>query len=134
MSKLSTSPPFARAQLGTAEWLALNIFLRTGSSGNKQLAKSLGITGQRAKQICDSLEAAGLILIEPSPVDARRKVITITEAGTAQVTALNNDLLKMMKDAPSRDSERNLLKFTNIVRRRLIPIVDQSDAHHRNDK
>ena len=62
MSRLLTSlarlKPFSDADVGLAEWLALTTLAREDGISNKALGRSLGVSGQRANQICASLSKA----------------------------------------------------------------------------
>ena len=111
MSRLLTGvarlPAFTDAELGLAEWSALMVLASKDGINNKQLAKSLGITGQRVNQITKSLTTAGLIAVSQSTDDSRKNVIAITDAGKAQLTAVNSKLLPAIS-ASLEKRERSL--------------------------
>lgn len=63
------------------------IFARIGPEGTRltELAESAQVTKQTAGFLVDQLEAIGYVERRPDPVDARARLITITERGhTAQ--------------------------------------------------
>jgi DNA-binding MarR family transcriptional regulator len=98
LGKVSSAQPFKDAGIGLAEWSALNSLIAEQSEAvsNKQLAKSLGVSGQRANQICDSLKSTGLAGVSPSPDDGRKVMIKITAAGRARLKTVNETLLPML--------------------------------------
>jgi MarR family transcriptional regulator for hemolysin len=103
MSRLLTGlarlKPFSDADMGVADWVGLTNLAREDGVSNKAFGRSLGVSGQRANQICTSLSSAGMITVTQSAVDNRANEIKITEAGRAKVTALNAQLKLLLAEA-----------------------------------
>jgi DNA-binding MarR family transcriptional regulator len=121
LSRLSGAAPFKETDLGLAEWLALRVFARNQGASKKVLAKNLDVTGQRAKQICDSLQAAGLISVVSSTVDTRKNEIALTNEGSKRLMELDEKLLALMGGHPN--SARAVASIGRTIRRNLVPIV-----------
>ena len=64
LTGLAVIPTFKAAEIGLAEWVALCALAEADGIGNKQLAKRLGVTGQRVNQVTNELVDAGLISID----------------------------------------------------------------------
>lgn len=92
-------PLFKSAPISPTEWLALSILDAKAGISNKMLARSLGVTGQRANQLCSSLSEAKLISITIAEDDSRRNVINITDGGRKQLGSLNSQLQKLVQEA-----------------------------------
>lgn len=96
MSRLLTGlariKPFSDADLGLAEWVTLSMLAQKDGVSNKQLGRSLGVTGQRVNQISASLTKAGLIAVTQSAEDNRANEIKITASGKARIDAVNSQL------------------------------------------
>ncbi len=89
---LANLPLFKSADISLTEWLALLAFSTKDGMSNKMLARSLGVTRQRANQLCTSLREASLISITPAQDDSRRNVINITELAKERLECLNLQL------------------------------------------
>lgn len=89
---IASIAPFKEANLGLAEWVALSVLAEKDGVSNKQLARTLGVTGQRANQVGASLKEAGLISIVQSGEDNRKNEIKITDAGKGRLDAVNTQL------------------------------------------
>lgn len=98
LTRLSTSHPFKEADIGVPEWLGLVTVQAKAGLSNKQFAKQLGITGQRAAQIGDALKRAGLISVVQSAGDARTNEMTITKEGEARLRDLNGKLMPILAE------------------------------------
>lgn len=96
---LANLPLFKSAPISLTEWLALSILAAKEGLSNKMLARSLGVTGQRANQLCTSLSEAKLISITNAEDDSRRNVINITDTGKKQLGSLNSQLQKLVVEA-----------------------------------
>jgi len=92
LTGLAVIPTFKAAEVGLAEWVALCALAEADGLGNKQLAKRLGVTGQRVNQVTNELADAGLISTVPSPDDARRIVLRLTAPGRQRLKAINREL------------------------------------------
>jgi DNA-binding MarR family transcriptional regulator len=96
---LTNLPLFKNARVSLTEWLALSVLAHKEGASNKILARSLGVTGQRANQLCTSLGEAKLISIKHAEDDSRRNVIEITDAGKKQLDWLNSHLQEIVGGA-----------------------------------
>jgi len=114
LTGLSGLQPLKDNDLGLADWLVLTTLAKEDGINNKTLARNLGISGQRANQICMSLASDSLIGVDQSEEDKRSNKITITEAGKAKVTALNAQL-KLLLSSALEGKERSMKgAFKNI--------------------
>ena len=82
---------------------------------NKMLARNLGVSGQRANQICMSLASDSLIVMNKSAEDGRSNSITITEAGRAKVATLNTQL-KLLLSSALEGKERALKRGSRLIK------------------
>ena len=118
---LSALQPLKDNDLGLADWLVLTTLAQEDGINNKTLARNLGVSGQRANQICMSL-ASDLIGVDQSEEDKRSNKITITEAGKAKVTALNAQLKLLLssalegKERSMKGASKNIKNLMNVVR------------------
>lgn len=94
---LANLPLFKNARVSLTEWLALSVLAHKKGASNKILARSLGVTGQRANQLCTSLGEAKLISIKHAEDDSRRNVIEITDTGKKQLDRLNSHLKEIVE-------------------------------------
>ncbi|MFN4016073.1 MAG: MarR family winged helix-turn-helix transcriptional regulator [Reyranella sp.] len=99
ISGLAALPPFKQAEISLTEWLVLSVLSSKDGVSNKLLARSLGVTGQRANQLCTSLSKARLISVAQAEDDNRRNVIKITEAGRRQLDTVNSQLQELVTRA-----------------------------------
>jgi DNA-binding MarR family transcriptional regulator len=95
---LANLPLFKNARVSLTEWLALSVLAHKEGASNKILARSLGVTGQRANQLCTSLGEAKLISIKHAEDDSRRNVIEITDTGKKQLDRLNSHLQEIVEN------------------------------------
>ena len=93
---LANLPLFKNVQISLTEWLALSVLADKEGVSNKMLARSLGVTGQRANQLCTSLNEAKLISTTHAEDDSRRNVIRITDAGRNQLGNINAQLQELV--------------------------------------
>ncbi|MCW5737421.1 MAG: winged helix-turn-helix transcriptional regulator [Enhydrobacter sp.] len=119
MSRLLTGlgrlQPFKDANMGLAEWVALTTLAEQVGINNKMLARNLGVTGQRAHQLCSSLSSAGLIKVSQSAEDNRSNEITITELGKSRMNALNAQLKPLFSSA-LEGNERSVASASRHIR------------------
>lgn len=104
---IASIAPLKEANLGLAEWVALSVLAEKDGVSNKQLARALGVTGQRANQVGASLAGQGWISISQSGEDNRRNVITITATGKGLLEAVNAQLKPYLAEA-LKAKERSL--------------------------
>jgi len=119
LTTLTGVPPFADARLGLAEWSVLNTVAKNPTVRQKQVAGSLGISGQRVSQIVDSLLKAGLVSVTASQEDSRQKIIATTDAGATKLAEVNAALDAMLA-VPLKNKERVLASASRIVNRHLL--------------
>ena len=121
LTLLTQSEPFRDAEIGIAEWLALSLLIDREGTSNKQLAKSMGVTAQRANQLCTSLTNSGLISVEQAPDDNRRNVLKVTPKGKTLHKSLSDKLQAFLETA-LKDREKSLTvaaSHLRVVARRL---------------
>src|SRR5690242_3548431 len=92
LTRLTSLDAFRTAKLGVAEWSALGVIAKSDGTYNKQLAKVLGITGQRANQLTDALKKSGMVTVTPAPDDGRKAIIKVSDVGMKRLAALNDAL------------------------------------------
>jgi DNA-binding MarR family transcriptional regulator len=107
MFRLAALPPLKEAGLSLGEWIALVALAEKDGISNKQLANKLGVTRQRANQICASLSGDGLISISQSQEDSRMNVITLSDNGKAILDVVNSAILPLVASA-LKNKERSL--------------------------
>jgi DNA-binding MarR family transcriptional regulator len=127
LTRFSGLPAFEEAGIGLAEWTALSTISGRDGLANQQLANLLGVSAQRANQICEALRRATLVNISVSPDDARKKVITITPAGSAQLKELNSKLQALIQGTLNA-RPRLLARADAILNRDIMGIVLPSAA------
>lgn len=119
MSRLLTGlgrlQPFSDADLGLAEWVALTALADKDGVNNKGLARSLGVTGQRANQVSKSLAGGGLITVGQSADDNRANEIKITETGKAKIDQVNAQLKPLLAGA-LQGKERSIASASKQIR------------------
>lgn len=117
--------PFKEANLGLAEWVALSVLAEKDGVSNKQLARTLGVTGQRANQVGASLKDAGLIAIQQSGEDSRKNEIKITEVGRSRYNAINEQL-KPLLAASLKGREKSLSSASRQIKvlMRIVQVVN----------
>jgi DNA-binding MarR family transcriptional regulator len=127
LTTLAAAGPFEKANIGLAEWLSLTLLTDRDGVSNKQLARALGVTGQRVNQVCASLAKAGLITLQQSSDDKRRNVIKVTAKGAQQVAALNAEL-QVVLETTLKGREKTLTGSVAYLRRLLRLMQDTSPA------
>ena len=112
---LSAIEPFKDAGFGLADWVALSVLARGPVHNNRELAKVLGVTRQRANQIKTILEEERLISSTQSEEDARENVLNVTEAGHARLAEINAKILAIMSSS-LKNREQLLARANRSVR------------------
>jgi DNA-binding MarR family transcriptional regulator len=124
---LASLEPFRGTGFTLADWVALSVLAKGPAKNNRQLAKVLGVTRQRANQIKTSLERAKLISATQSSEDARQNVIVVTSRGQAQLEDINKKILTAL--SPSlKGKKRVLAKANNSVRVLMRVVRSNQDA------
>jgi DNA-binding MarR family transcriptional regulator len=112
---LAALEPFRNADFSMADWVALSVLAKGPAKNNRQLAKMLGVTRQRANQIKTSLEQARLISASQSTEDARQNVIVVTARGRSQLEDLNTQISSLLSSS-LKSRERVLAKTNKSIR------------------
>ena len=112
---LGNMEPFRETGFSLADWVALSVLAKGPAKNNRQLAKVLGVTRQRANQIKTSLERAKLISATQSSEDARQNVIMVTSRGQAKLHDINGKILSILLSS-LKGKKRVLVKADNSVR------------------
>ena len=132
LSRFANSDPFKEADLGLAEWLGLmTIRSKTGLS-NKQFAKLVGTTPQRAAQISDVLKSVELISENQSAQDARMHSLSVTASGLERLDQLNSKLTPMI--CSSLDGKTQLVPRIRKHLNMLLRIVTPPKADRRPEQ
>lgn len=92
VSRLAETEAFLQQDLGVADWLALRALSKSGTETFTGLARTLGVTRQRVKQIADSLKEAGLAEVSASGVDRRKAIVTLSDSGREALANLETAL------------------------------------------
>ena len=92
LASFAALPAFRNAELGVVEWVSLSMLRQSERMNNKQLAKRLGVTRQRAHQIVMGFVEAGLITVNPSSQDSRSNEISLTRKGQDQLDSIDAEL------------------------------------------
>lgn len=98
MTRVSFLPQLKEIDLGLAEWIALSLLNEKDGISNKDLAKLMGVSGQRANQIRTSLESANLITVSQSTDDSRKNVIRLAELGRMKLALVNGKLSPLIAE------------------------------------
>jgi len=118
--------PLEDANLSLAEWVALSMLAQKDGVNNKQLARNLGVSGQRVNQICAALRKTELISVEQSGSDSRASVIKITDSGRAQIATVNMQLKSLLSEV-LKGRGRTLVSITKLMRQ-LMRLLDVGSA------
>lgn len=116
LSQIGRAEPFKDAKLGLGEWAALSAIRSTPNTNNKQLARTLGVTGQRINQISDALKRDGLITSKQSEQDSRRNILTITDLGNKRLAELNSKLTPLLEEG-LKGSGRSIRRTSKTIKK-----------------
>ena len=131
LAELSAMESFKKSGFGLTDWVALSVLARGPAHNNKELAKALGVTRQRANQIKTVLEEQRLISSTQSSEDARENVLVVTEAGHARLADVSVKVLAIMSSSLQEEerlliranrSVRNLRRAVRIARLQIAPV------------
>jgi DNA-binding MarR family transcriptional regulator len=92
------------------------MWLAAGPMSLSGLAEAVGVDAPYATLIVDSLEERGLVERQPDPADRRRKLVTLTAAGTAAI----DTLLRIEREPPAglaRLTAAELATLADLMRR-----------------
>lgn len=121
LTRFASIGPFKEAQLGLAEWLGLMTLTARPNLSNKQFAKLLGTTIQRAAQISDALKRANLISVDQAANDARMYSMNVTADGAQRLSELNGKLMPLINSGLGsraktlRGTRKNLIRLLRVV-------------------
>jgi DNA-binding MarR family transcriptional regulator len=92
-----------------------------------ELAETEAVAQPTVTQLVDKLQARGLVARERSPQDGRVVLVTATEAGRAQLTAVRAQYRDLMRDTVRElsDEELTTLVAASETLRRVIDAVQQ---------
>ncbi len=85
LGRLTILEPFKGSSFGLIEWVALSLIAQGVSKNNRQLARNLGVSRQRANQIKTALEKLRLVQAKQSDKDARISLLSLTSKGEAEL-------------------------------------------------
>ena len=85
LGRLTNLEPFKASPFGLIEWVALSLIAKGVSKNNRQLARNLGVSRQRANQIKTALEKQRLVQAKQSSTDARISLLSLTSKGEAEL-------------------------------------------------
>ena len=74
------------------QYTALTVLERRSDLSTAELARNAFVTDQSASDMVAALEDRGLILRHPDPDDRRRRVLRLTDAGTAFLVDARDDV------------------------------------------
>jgi DNA-binding MarR family transcriptional regulator len=89
LGRLTTLEPFKGSSFGLIEWVALSLIAQGVSKNNRQLARNLGVSRQRANQIKTALEKQRLIQAKQSNKDARISLLSLTNKGQTELAIVD---------------------------------------------
>ncbi|MHA7241132.1 MarR family winged helix-turn-helix transcriptional regulator [Arthrobacter sp. TMS1-12-1] len=113
------SYPFRERRLGRARMNLLYQLSRTGALGVGALADALDVTRGAVSQQVDHLRQAGLVTVGVDPLDARARIVTLTEQARAEVDEFQRgwiDAVAPRFDALGTDDVRELRRLLSLVR------------------
>jgi DNA-binding MarR family transcriptional regulator len=96
------------------------MWLAEGPMSLSGLAEAVGVDAPYATLIVDSLEQRGLVERQPDPADRRRKLVTLTPAGSKAI----EELLEIEREPPpgfTRLSPAELETLETLLRRLVVP-------------
>ncbi|WP_328345404.1 MarR family winged helix-turn-helix transcriptional regulator [Micromonospora sp. NBC_00421] len=88
-----------------------------GGISQAELCRRLGIDRGDAVTTLNGMEADGLLRREPDPVDRRRNVVHITDAGTARMREMDTLVDGAQNDLLDRFTVAERAQFIDLLRR-----------------
>ena len=101
LGRLTNLEPFKGSPFGLIEWVALSLIAQGVSKNNRQLARNLGVSRQRANQIKTALEKQRLVQAKQSDKDARISLLSLTSKGQAELQMVDAALRAELSGALS---------------------------------
>jgi DNA-binding MarR family transcriptional regulator len=135
LGRLTNLEPFKGSPFGLIEWVALSLIAQGVSKNNRQLARNLGVSRQRANQIKTALEKLRLVQAKQSDKDARISLLSLTSKGEAELqivdAALRAELAQALSARKGALTRAN--KSLRLLTRLLGPQTDdiQADVQQR---
>lgn len=80
-----------------------------------ELAKVLGVTPRNVTTLIDALERAGFVLRSAHPTDRRATMLSLSEAGAAEVRRLQNDMTELANMLFANVSPADLETFSTVI-------------------
>ena len=99
LSGVGRIPVFSEGNIGLAGWAALSVLVRNDGINNRLLARALGVSSQRANQICSALVRDEYVAITQSAADNRANEIRITDGGKAKLEEVRSELKSLLTRA-----------------------------------
>jgi hypothetical protein len=106
LNQLDTQPGLAKEKLAVAEWVTLTVLAESGKLSDRQLVKSLGVTGRRVREIIAALQRAGRVSYS-APAAGGARNVEMTEAGAESLANANAALMPPL-EAVLKSRERML--------------------------
>ena len=135
LGRLTNLEPFKGSPFGLIEWVALSLIAQGVSKNNRQLARNLGVSRQRANQIKTALEKLRLVQARQSDKDARISLLSLTNKGQTELETVDAALRAELAGALSARKMvlLRLNKSLRILTRLLGPQTDDvsSDIQQR---
>lgn len=111
LGRLTNLEPFKGSPFGLIEWVALSLIAQGASKNNRQLARNLGVSRQRANQIKTALEKLRLVQAKQSDKDARISLLSLTSRGEAELQIVDAALRAEL--AGALNARKGALKRVN---------------------
>lgn len=110
--------PFRERRLGRAPMSLLYRLSRSGGLGVGALAAALDVTPGAVSQHVDHLRRAGLVTVDVDPLDARARIVTLTDQARAEVDEFQRSWIAAIAprfDALSIDDVHELRRLLSLV-------------------
>jgi len=98
LTAFSGLKPFAGANIGFAEWIALATLKKEGVVSSKNLSRTLGVTRLRANQLLRALSKEELVMIRGASED-RRSAAELSPKGREYLEVMNSDVQEFLDKA-----------------------------------
>jgi DNA-binding MarR family transcriptional regulator len=130
LGRLTNLEPFTGSPFGLIEWVALSLIAQGVSKNNRQLARNLGVSRQRANQIKTALEKLRLVQAKQSDKDARISLLSLTSKGEAELQIVDAALRTELAGALSarKTALMRANKSLRLLTRLLSPQTDDVQA------
>ena len=99
------------------QWLLLRQLQRSGGATIGQLAASLDVRASTMSQMLDRLERSGLVTRTPDAVDARIRIVKLTEAGLRTIRSSEEAWKKALAEPFSKLDAEERERLTALMRK-----------------